>query len=122
MWVAKDVVVVVPQAVKIVNKRKEGVMTITKQQIVEEITREISPRVSRKDVAEIVQKFLDKIIDNLAEGNRIELRGFGIFNTKLRKPKIARNPRTNEPVSLPPRRVPVFRASKIFKETLKVGG
>jgi len=70
-------------------------MTITKQQIVEEITREISPRVSKKDVAEIIQKFLDKIIDNLAEGNRIELRGFGIFNTKLWGPKIARNPKTN---------------------------
>lgn len=122
MWVAEVVAVVMPQVVKLVNKGKEGVMTITKQQIVEEITREVSPRVSKRDVAEIVQKFLDKIIDNLADGNRIELRGFGIFNTKLRKPKIARNPKTNEPVSLPPRRVPVFRASKIFKETLKVGG
>uniref|UniRef100_A0A7V3ZTP9 Integration host factor subunit beta n=1 Tax=candidate division WOR-3 bacterium TaxID=2052148 RepID=A0A7V3ZTP9_UNCW3 len=121
MLVAKAVAVVKPQAVKVVNKGKEGVMTITKQHIVDEIVKEISPRVSRKDVYDIVQIFLDKIIDNLAEGNRVELRGFGIFNTKLRKPKIARNPKTNEPVSLPPRRVPVFKASKIFKEALKGG-
>jgi nucleoid DNA-binding protein len=58
----------------------------------------------------------------LLEGNRIEIRGFGVMSTKLRKPKIARNPKTKEPVNIPPRRVPVFKASRLLKASLMKGG
>lgn len=44
------------------------------------------------------------------------------MSTKLRKPKIARNPKTKEPVSIPPRRVPVFKASRLLKASLMKGG
>ncbi|MDH5187157.1 MAG: HU family DNA-binding protein [bacterium] len=96
-------------------------MTITKANLVEEVAKEIGPRVTKRDVGRIVQGFMDEMIKTLIQGNRIELRGFGVFSTKLRKPKLARNPKTKEPVNIPPRRVPVFKASRLLKGTIAKG-
>jgi nucleoid DNA-binding protein len=96
-------------------------MTITKADLVEEVSKEMSPRITKRDVGRIVQRFIDEMIKTLVQGNRIEIRGFGIFNTKLRKPKLARNPKTKEPVNIPTRRVPVFKASRLLKATISKG-
>jgi nucleoid DNA-binding protein len=93
-------------------------MTVTKADLVEKITSHVAPSITKRDVARIVQMFIDEICVTLKEGNRIEIRGFGVLNTKLRRPKIARNPKTKEPVSIPPRRVPVFKASRLLKASL----
>ncbi|MGB9743034.1 MAG: HU family DNA-binding protein [candidate division WOR-3 bacterium] len=93
-------------------------MTITKADLVETISRQMAPAITKRDVARIVQLFLDELCRALQEGNRVELRGFGVLTTKLRKPKVARNPRTKAPVNLPPRRVPVFKASRLLKNSL----
>ncbi len=93
-------------------------MTVTKADLVEKITRQVAPNITKRDVARIVQMFIDQLCDTLVEGNRIEIRGFGVLNTKLRKPKVARNPKTREPVNIPPRRVPVFKASRLLKASL----
>jgi integration host factor subunit beta len=90
-------------------------MTITKAELVETVAREVAPRITKRDVSRIVQALIDEMCNTLTEGNRIELRGFGVFNTKLRRPKLARNPHTKEPVNIPPRRVPVFKASRLLK-------
>ena len=97
-------------------------MTVTKADLVEKITREVTPNITKRDVARIVQLFIDEMCNTLIEGNRIEIRGFGVLNTKLRKPKVARNPKTKEPVNIPPRRVPVFKASRLLKASLMKGG
>jgi integration host factor subunit beta len=65
-----------------------------------------------------VQLFIDELCRALQEGNRVEIRGFGVLSTKLRKPKLARNPKTKAPVNIPPRRVPVFKASRLLKASL----
>jgi integration host factor subunit beta len=96
-------------------------MTITKAELVEIIARQVAPRITKRDVTKIVQSLIDEICETLTNGNRIELRGFGVFNTKLRRPKLARNPHTKEPVSIPPRRVPVFKASRLLKGTMTAG-
>jgi nucleoid DNA-binding protein len=96
-------------------------MTITKADLVEEVSKEMSPRITKRDVGRIIQRFIDEILKTLVQGNRIEIRGFGIFNTKLRKPKLARNPKTKEPVHIPTRRVPVFKASRLLKATIAKG-
>ena len=96
-------------------------MTITKANLVEEVSKEMAPRITKRDVGRIVQRFIDEMIKTLVQGNRIEIRGFGVFNTKLRKPKLARNPKTKEPVNIPPRRVPVFKASRLLKSTIAKG-
>lgn len=66
----------------------------------------------------VVTGFLEKMKDALKQGDRIELRGFGSFSVKKRKPKKARNPGTGETVYLPERYVPVFKASKLLKEDI----
>ncbi len=97
-------------------------MTITKADLVETISRQMAPSITKRDVGKLVQMFLDEMCKMLLEGNRIEIRGFGVMSTKLRKPKVARNPKTKEPVNIPPRRVPVFKASRLLKASLMKGG
>lgn len=97
-------------------------MTITKADLVEKISTRVAPNITKRDVGRIVQMFIDDVCDTLKEGNRIEIRGFGVMSTKLRKPKVARNPKTKEPVNIPPRRVPVFKASRLLKANLMKGG
>ncbi len=93
-------------------------MTITKADLVETIARQMAPNITKRDVGRIVQLFIDELCRALQEGNRVEIRGFGVLATKLRKPKLARNPKTKVPVNIPPRRVPVFKASRLLKKSL----
>lgn len=97
-------------------------MTITKADIVETISRQIAPNITKRDVGRIVQLFIEELCRALQEGNRVEIRGFGVLSTKLRKPKVARNPRTKATVNIPPRRVPVFKASRLLKASLMRSG
>ena len=97
-------------------------MTITKADLVEAIARQVHPNITKRDVGKLVQMFIDELCKTLLDGNRIEIRGFGVMSTKLRKPKVARNPKTKEPVNIPPRRVPVFKASRLLKASLMKGG
>lgn len=60
----------------------------------------------------IIDTFLNEILDVLSEGQRIEIRGFGSFDVKNRKPRIGRNPRTGEIVDIPGYKAPAFKFSK----------
>ena len=97
-------------------------MTVTKADLVETISRQVHPNITKRDIGKVVQMLIDEMCKMLLEGNRIEIRGFGVMSTKLRKPKVARNPKTKEPVNIPPRRVPVFKASRLLKAKLMKGG
>src|SRR5512138_3273639 len=92
--------------------RQEGLMT--KADIVDEIAERTG--LTKKDVADTVDQFLDAVSRALASGKHIEIRGFGTFKVKDRKSRLARNPRTGESVPVPPRRVPVFKVSKELKD------
>ncbi len=78
-----------------------------------------SPHLYQRDVEKVVDAMLDQIIVALAHGDRVELRGFGTFSTKLRSAWTARNPRTGVVVSVPQRAMPVFKAAKEMRERLK---
>jgi integration host factor subunit beta len=67
-------------------------------------------------VQEIVQRVFDGIIDTLEKERRIELRNFGVFEVKKRKPRKARNPRTGESVMVPARFVVTFKAGREMEE------
>ncbi len=69
----------------------------------------------RKDVAVVVDALLQSIKDSLAQGSHIEVRGFGTFKLKTRKPRVGRNPKTDEKVPVPERTVPTFKFSREFK-------
>lgn len=90
--------------------------TVTKADLVDRIYEAIGPGVTKKDCAAVVDGFLNAVKQTLANENRIELRGFGTFEVRHRDARTARNPRTGEPVDVPARAVPVFRASKLWKE------
>ena len=87
---------------------------MTKAEIVENISGRTG--LTKKEVAEAVDKFLDCISKGLAEGKHYEIRGFGTFKVKARKSRMARNPRTGEAVPVPDRKVPIFKVSRELKE------
>ena len=91
---------------------------MTKRDLVVKISKETG--MIQSDVAEIVQKTLDSIAEDLIAGNTIELRNFGVFEIKIRKSRKGRNPNkpTNE-VVIPERAVVKFRAGKELKEAVE---
>lgn len=64
---------------------------------------------------------LDEIIDSIVDEGRIELRGFGVFEVRMRKPRKALNPRTKETVRVPEKKVVRFRAGKLMGKRVAGG-
>ena len=89
---------------------------MTKADLVEKVTATIArtagPMISKKDCARVVDAFLEAVKEALADQHNIEIRGFGTFKIRNRKTRMARNPRTGEPVEVGARPVPVFKPSK----------
>ena len=71
-----------------------------------------------EEVERIVDAFFDSIVDQLASGGRVELRGFGAFSTRSRESRTGRNPRTGAPVSVKAKSVPYFKPGKEMRERL----
>jgi len=90
--------------------------TITKKDLVDRIAQ--SNNTMRTIVKPIVQDFLNEIIAELAKGNRIEFRDFGVFETKIRQARKAQNPKTLEPVDVPARCTVKFKMGRIMKQKL----
>ena len=79
-----------------------------------------NPELRADDVERIADVFFDEIAQRLAEGGRVELRGFGAFSTRERDPRKGRNPRTGEAVDVPGKRVPFFKPGKEMRARLNV--
>ncbi|WAC22159.1 integration host factor subunit beta [Blastomonas sp. SL216] len=79
---------------------------------------EENPGLRPDEIEKILDIFFDNIIDRLAEGGRVELRGFGAFSTRAREPRKGRNPRTGEAVDVPAKRVPYFKPGKEMRARL----
>ena len=73
---------------------------------------------SKADAQKAVDTIFDEIIKALAEGNRVELRNFGILSLRTRKSRIGRNPKTGEKVQIVQKQVPFFKAGKAIKKAL----
>jgi nucleoid DNA-binding protein len=86
----------------------------TKRELVRRISEETG--LGRTAVRQVVQSFLDDIVDELAKGRRIEFRDFGVFDVVHRKARSARNPRTGESIEVPPKTVVHFRQGRQMKE------
>ena len=76
------------------------------------------PRLPLRDLDDLVTSVFSTITECLARGDRVELRGFGVFSTAARKERVARNPRTGEKVILSARRVPMFRLGDLLHKRL----
>ena len=75
--------------------------------------------IKQVDVKRIVQKTFDVIIEALIRNEKVELRNFGVFKIKERKARLGRNPRTNQTVHVPPRKVVVFKPGLEMKQRIK---
>lgn len=95
---------------------REVMATITKKELIDRIADGLGTR--RVQVKRVVQRFLDEIIGELGQGNRLEFRDFGVFETKLRKARKAQNPKTLEPVEVPEKRTVKFKVGRLMKARL----
>jgi integration host factor subunit beta len=79
-----------------------------------------NPELRAEDIERVVDTFFGEISSHLAEGGRVELRGFGAFSTRQRDGRKGRNPRTGETVEVPSKRVPYFKPGKEMRARLNV--
>ena len=90
---------------------------MVRSELVEKIAA-ANPGLSLRDVDNVVTALFDKMSTQLAQGGRVELRGFGIFSTRARNPRDGRNPRTGRIVPVEAKRVPHFKAGKEIRDRL----
>ena len=88
---------------------------MTKSELIETIAA-VQSQLSSRDVELAVKMMLDHMTDALADGERIEIRGFGSFSLHYRSPRLGRNPKTGEQVELAGKYVPHFKPGKELRE------
>ena len=77
-----------------------------------------NPELRADEIEQVVDIFFDEIAARLAEGGRVELRGFGAFSTRQRDARTGRNPRSGDAVPVPAKKVPYFKPGKEVRERL----
>ena len=75
--------------------------------------------IARKDAERVVNATFETVAQCLVKGEKVQLSGFGIFESKVREARIGRNPRTKEAIQIPASRQPVFKPSKMLKEAVE---
>ena len=91
-------------------------MAIVKSKLLKQLSRNY-PNFLKKDLEKFTNIILDEIKRALKRGDRVELRGFGVFSSKTQKARISRNPKTGEKVSTPEKKTIHFKMSKdLFKK------
>ncbi|MDW4550827.1 integration host factor subunit beta [Defluviimonas sp. D31] len=91
-----------------------------RSELIQKISEE-NPHLFQRDVERIVNTIFEEIIEALARGDRVELRGFGAFSVKKRDARIGRNPRTGESVDVEEKHVPFFKTGKLLRDRLNGG-
>ena len=77
-----------------------------------------SAGLTKKDTERVVNAAIDAITACLTKGEKVQISGFGTFETKTREARVGRNPHTKEEIHIPATRVPAFKASKALKDTV----
>ena len=90
--------------------------TTTKKEIIDRIAQ--STQMHRDQVRLVVKEFLEQLVNEIGEGNRLEFREFGVFEVKVRGPRQAQNPKTLEPVMVERRRTVKFKPGLKMREAL----
>lgn len=93
--------------------------TTTKKDLIDRIAK--TTEVKRVDVKRVVQSFLDEMINELAKGNRLEFRDFGVFEVKERAARTAQNPKTLDPVMVPAKRTVKFKVGRLMEACVDEG-
>lgn len=98
---------------------RRGVSMI-RSELIQKIAEE-NPHLFQRDVERIVNTIFDEIVEAMARGDRVELRGFGAFSVKKRDARTGRNPRTGESVDVDQKHVPFFKTGKLLRDRLNGG-
>ena len=93
---------------------------MTKSGLIEDVARR-TPHISKRDTEVVVNTIFDSMVEALKRGDRIEIRGFGSFQVKLREAREGRNPKTGAPVHISAKRTPFFKVGKELKEMVDSG-
>jgi len=93
---------------------------MTRSDLVDELAARFA-QLTQRDAEFAVKAILDAMNDALVRGHRIEIRGFGSFTINRRPPRMGRNPRSGESVSIPEKRVPHFKPGKALREAVDAG-
>jgi integration host factor subunit beta len=99
------------------SARRSREIEMIRSELLQELHKD-NPELRAEEIEQVVDIFFDEIARRLAEGGRVELRGFGAFSTRAREARTGRNPRTGEAVAVPEKRVPYFKAGKEIRERL----
>ena len=91
--------------------------TITKKDLIDRIAERTGQK--RIDVKKSVQEFLNQIVHELGDGNRLEFRDFGVFEIKVRAPRVAQNPKTLERVPVPAKKTVKFKVGRLMKMAIQ---
>ncbi|HEC69690.1 MAG TPA: integration host factor subunit beta [Candidatus Omnitrophica bacterium] len=92
-------------------------MLMTKKDIVLKISEETGFK--QIVVKKVVHKVFEVMLSALYKGEKIEIRNFGVFKVKRRKPRVGRNPKTNQPVPVPERKTVVFKPGLEMKQKIR---
>jgi integration host factor subunit beta len=87
---------------------------MTKADLIDNVAR--ATEVSRKDAEIIVETIFESVVKSLRAGDKVEIRGFGSFRTRQRRPRIGRNPKTGARVEVPAKTIPYFKPSKELRD------
>ncbi|HQU68523.1 MAG: integration host factor subunit beta [Albidovulum sp.] len=88
-----------------------------RSELIQKISEE-NPHLFQRDVERIVNTIFEEIVEAMARGDRVELRGFGAFSVKQRDARTGRNPRTGESVPVDEKHVPFFKTGKLLRDRL----
>lgn len=91
--------------------------TVTKRELVQRVAEKTG--VQQINAKEVIQCFLDEIINELAQGNRLEFRDFGVFEPKTKASRVARNPRTGAKVQVPEKTTVKFKVGRLMKKKIQ---
>jgi integration host factor subunit beta len=108
-----------PSGRALVNFHHGAKRRMTKADLIDEVSR--LAELTRKDSEVIVETIFDSIVRSLRVGDKIEIRGFGSFRTRQRKPRVGRNPKTGDRVEVPAKKIPFFKPSKELKDLVNHG-
>jgi DNA-binding protein HU-beta len=91
--------------------------SISKAELIELVSEETN--LTKKDIKIVVDAFFEQMEYALKKGSKVQLTGFGTFEVRRRKAKVGVLPGTNDPLKIPAKKFPAFKASKALKETVK---
>jgi integration host factor subunit beta len=102
---------------KIYASQNPGGNRMIRSELIQKIADD-NPHLYQRDVERIVNTIFEEVIETMARGDRVELRGFGAFSVKRRDSRVGRNPRTGEAVEVEEKHVPFFKAGKLLRDRL----